>query len=201
MRAIERLHAGYVHGRRVEVLQDALAGLIPTSASVLDVGTGDGLLASLIAARRPDLRVSGVDTLVRQDSRLDIAPFDGRALPFPDNGVDVVMFVDVLHHTDDPMVLLHESARVARQSVIIKDHMLQGFGARATLRFMDRVGNERFGVSLPYNYWTHAQWLRSFEQLGMTIGVWKTELGLYPRPAKWLFERSLHFVARLDVVR
>ncbi len=113
--------------------------------------------------------------------------------------MDTVMLVDVLHHANDPMELLREARRVTRRAVIIKDHTLEGFCAGVTLRFMDRIGNEKHGVSLPYNYWTKAQWLESFKFLEMKIGVWKSGLGLYPLPAKWIFERSLHFIARLDV--
>jgi hypothetical protein len=108
------------------------------------------------------------------------------------------MFVDVLHHTEDPNHLLREAVRVARQGLLIKDHTLTGFLASPTLRLMDRVGNQRHGVALPYNYWTQQQWLQSIESLSLKIGAWKSKLGLYAPPANWLFDRSLHFVARLD---
>ncbi len=43
--------------------------------------------------------------------------FDGLTLPLADHSVDVVLFVDVLHHTADPLILLREAARVARRHV------------------------------------------------------------------------------------
>jgi 16S rRNA G1207 methylase RsmC len=43
----ERLHGGYVVGRRVRVLADNLTGLIPPDVSVLDIGCGDGVLGSV----------------------------------------------------------------------------------------------------------------------------------------------------------
>ena len=55
------------------------------------------------------------------------------------------MFVDVLHHTDDPMVLLREAGRVASGFVLIKDHTQNGILAGRRLRFMDWVGNARHG--------------------------------------------------------
>jgi hypothetical protein len=63
------------------------------------------------------------------------------------------MLADVLHHTTDPMVLLREAARVARRSLIIKDHRTSRIGAAVTLRFMDWVGNRPHHVPLTYNYW------------------------------------------------
>jgi len=64
---------------------------------------------------------------------------------------------------------------------------------------MDRVGNRRHGVSLPYNYWTHAQWLSAFEKLSLRIQDWRNRLGLYPVPGRFLFDRSLHFLAKLSI--
>jgi len=199
MSLIDRVHGGYVVGRRVNALSDHLVALIPPGAHVLDVGCGDGSLASLIMRRRPDITVSGIDVLIRPETRIPIAEFNGQEIPYGDASFDVVMFVDVLHHTADPMILLREAARVARQSIILKDHTRNGLLAGPTLRLMDQVGNARFGVALTFNYWPRQKWLVAFERLGLRLSVWKTDLRLYPRPASWLFDRTLHFVARLDI--
>jgi hypothetical protein len=109
------------------------------------------------------------------------------------------MFIDVLHHTPDPMILLREALRVARHALVIKDHTLDGLLASPTLRLMDRVGNTRHGVALPHNYWPKHHWLEAFDSLGLRIGAWTTNLRLYPWPASLVFDRSLHFVARLEI--
>jgi SAM-dependent methyltransferase len=142
-----------------------------------------------------------VDVLVRDSTAIPVRSFDGIRMPHADASVDVVLLVDVLHHAEDAVMLLREAARVARSTVLLKDHLREGFAAQATLRVMDWVGNARYGVRLPYSYWTHAEWTRAFEQLGLTVGRWKSSLQLYPVPASWLFDRSLHFVAQLDVAR
>ena len=197
--AIGALHGAYVHGRRVRVLASWLTRLLPRDASVLDVGCGDGLLASLVQRDRPDLRIVGIDVLVRRLTHVPVRPFDGAHIPLPDGGVDAVTFVDVLHHTLDPMVLLREAGRVARTHVVIKDHTANGLLARPTLRFMDRVGNARHGVALPYNYWTRAQWDAAFAELGWEPEAIERALGLYPVPANWLFGRGLHFIGSYRV--
>ena len=107
--------------------------------------------------------------------------------------------VDVLHHTDDPNVLLAEAARVARRCVVIKDHTRDGLLAGPTLSFMDWVGNARHGVALPYNYWPRDRWRGAIERLGMSVEQWEPRIGLYPWWARWAFERGLHFVARLGI--
>lgn len=197
MSLIGGLH-GYVHSRRVRVLRESLSDLLPAGAGVLDVGCGDGLLASLIMAQRPDVRVRGIDVLIRGETRIPVSGFDGRRIPFPDKSFDVVMFVDVLHHAEDAMVLLRESTRVARRSIVIKDHLLQGVLGGTTLRLMDRVGNARHGVALPYNYWSPRQWTDAFTSLNLRVEVWRTDLRLYAGLANLVFGRSLHFVARLE---
>jgi len=191
-------HGGYVHRRRVDVLSREFAKLIPPGSTVLDVGSGDGRLAARIRDRVGDLKIHGIDTLVRPGAHIPIARFDGRVIPHPDASFDYVMFVDVLHHTDDPRILLREASRVARKGVLIKDHLLEGTLAGPILGFMDWVGNARHGVPLPYNYWTRAKWDAAFRELNRVPGYWKRDLGLYPAPADWVFGRSLHFVARLD---
>src|SRR5436853_900966 len=125
-----------------------------------------------------------------------IKHFDGITIPYPDMSFDTVMFVDVLHHTVDPSALLREAQRVAN-TVLIKDHFREGILANLTLRLMDWVGNARHGVALPYIYWSRSEWSAAFEAAHLEVSDIKTSLGLYPRPASWMFERSLHFVARL----
>jgi SAM-dependent methyltransferase len=147
--------------------------------------------------RNPGLDIAGVDVLVRPKTHIPVREFDGDHLPFDDGSFDVVMFVDVLHHTVDPMVLLREAKRVARTAVVLKDHTREGLFAYATLRFMDWVGNARHHVALPYNYWSRSEWDTAFQRLGLDIQHWRDSLDLYPPPASSVFERNLHFVCRL----
>ena len=201
MPLLDRLHEEVVHGRRVKVLSKRLAPLFPQEAKVLDVGCGDGLVARLIGQERPDLTLDGIDVLVRPHTHIPVRRFDGRRIDAPDRSYDAVMFVDVLHHTDDPAVLMREAARVARRCVILKDHTRDGFLAGPTLAFMDWVGNARHGVALPYNYWRRRQWIALAAELGLTIEEWVDRLELYPWWARWVFERKLHFVARMDIAK
>ncbi len=198
MRAIDRAHSTFVHPRRAVVLHELLAGLLPPSATrVLDVGCGDGLVAARIAAARPGLTFKGIDVLPRAHTHVPVELFDGKHIPHEDRSFDAVMMVDVLHHTANPEELLAEAGRVARQCLIVKDHLSDGWLAAERLKLMDYVGNARYGVHLPGVYWRYRQWLEVFARLGLTIESWQTELRLYPWFADWLFGGSLHFAARL----
>ena len=196
---IRDIHEARVHSRRVTILARHLAEIMPHAAAVLDIGAGDGLLASHVLAVRQDLQWTGVDALARPNARIPVQIFDGRRLPFDDRTFDVALFVDVLHHTDDPMSILREAIRVSRRNVVIKDHLREGFLAGPTLRFMDWVGNAGWGVSLPYNYWTEHQWNRAFGELSLEPTRVERSLGLYPWWADWLFGRSLHFLTRFEI--
>ncbi|MGO9590785.1 MAG: class I SAM-dependent methyltransferase [Candidatus Acidiferrales bacterium] len=182
-------------GRRVTVLARHLAGLIPPRAKVLDVGCGDGTIDDLIAQQLPGVSIEGIDVLVRATAKIPVRFFDGVRIPYADSSFDVVMLVDVLHHTDDPLLLLQEAQRVGKM-ILVKDHFRKGFLAGPTLRFMDWVGNAHQGVALPYNYWSEKQWDDALNALGLKRAEKVASLGLYPPPASWFFERRLHFISR-----
>ena len=200
----ELIHERYSSKRRALRLRDNIADFIPCLSnpgqhiSVLDVGCGRGELAYLILRKRQDISLVGIDILDQEKKCIPVKIFDGKTIPYGDFSFDVVTIIDVLHHTNVPLLLLREAKRVSRKYIIIKDHTLNGFLAGPTLKFMDIVGNKRFGVSLPYNYWTKEKWSEAFDILGLKIEIWKTSLRLYPWPASLVFDRALHFIARLS---
>ena len=182
---------------RAAALTAHLARRLPHGARVLDVGCGDGHIAGAVMARRPDLEIRGIDVLRRAQTAIPVELFDGQRLPFADGEFDCVSFVDVLHHTEDPSILLREAARVSRAAVLVKDHLCESSSARVRLRFMDWVGNARHGVALPYNYWSKRKWQDAFSSLRLDLGIWEENLALYPVWADWCFGRGLHFLALL----
>ena len=197
MSILKTIYESYVQMQRVNVVSGLLAKHIPQDSFVLDIGCGDGTLASSIAASRKDLQIEGVDVMVRPSVLIKVREFDGLRLPFPDGFVDVAMFVDVLHHTEQPTEILRDAARVARGKIIIKDHLRQGFMAQTRLKMMDWMGNARYGVSLPYRYWNRSEWREAFAQCGLIEETFLSGLHLYRFPLEWFFGGSLQFVSVL----
>ncbi|MGC2330293.1 MAG: methyltransferase domain-containing protein, partial [Candidatus Acidiferrales bacterium] len=143
----------------------------------------------------PGVSIEGIDVLVRPATKIPVRPFDGVRIPYPDASFDAVMFVDVLHHTDDPLLLLQEAQRVGK-IILVKDHFRKGLLAGPTLRLMDWVGNAPHGVVLPYNYGSEKQWDDALKMVGLKSVEKIVSLGLYPPPTSWIFERRLHFISR-----
>jgi ubiquinone/menaquinone biosynthesis C-methylase UbiE len=89
---------------------------------VLDVGTGTGVFAEAFALR--GLAAARVDTNpVMLDAVRSYVPggsfqqAPAEALPFPDAAFDLVFMGLVLHESDEPLKVLGEARRVARQRV------------------------------------------------------------------------------------
>jgi len=197
MRLFDVVHAGYVHGRRTDVLSRHLAELLPTSASVVDIGAGDGLVARKLIDRRPDLSVTAMEVLIRPEVHMTLEQFDGISVPRPDGSFDAAVLVDVLHHATDPAGLLAEARRVARTTIVVKDVMAEGVLSAETLHVMERLANTPHGISIPATFWKRREWESAFADLDLRVEEWRDRLGLYPAPARYVFERGFHFVTRL----
>jgi SAM-dependent methyltransferase len=176
-----------------------VAALVPADANtILDLGCGDGTLAHGMTRYRPDLDLRGIEINARPATAIPVTEFDGETLPFEDGSKDVVMMVDMLHHTENPHRILREAARVARRAVIVKDHLSDPWLGTPRLRLMDWAGNVGHGVALRNRYWSRDQWREAFARVGLVETERRERLGLYPGPARWLFETGLHFVSRLE---
>jgi SAM-dependent methyltransferase len=192
-------HDKAVHERRVSALCDHLAPLLENANSVVDLGCGDGRITLALSERLPAVRFRAFDLPpLRPNLLFPVAEFDGKRIPLADDSVDAVILVDVLHHAEDAFALLTEARRVAKSALIIKDHRLSKPGAAYLLRFMDWAGNWTHDVHCPHHYWSEAQWKSAWDRLGLKVAAYRTDLGLYPKPFRPLFDDGLHFIARLE---
>lgn len=108
-------HWGAVTGPvRSRLLQVTAVG---PGVRVLDVGCGSGELVAEAAAT--GATATGVDPArgmveIARRAGLDVRVAGAEALPWPDGTFDVVLSVNALHLTEDPVVALREAARVTR---------------------------------------------------------------------------------------
>ncbi len=86
------------------------------TGSVLDLGCGDARLAQLLAQDGFTLQLS--DVYQNPHVAKIGLPFQlsgqSEALPFNDNQFDNTLLLTVLHHSDNPLQVLHEAHRVTR---------------------------------------------------------------------------------------
>lgn len=166
---LSRWNALEIARLRERRLPGFLAPHVPVGAHVLDVGSGDGQIASRMLADGGAASVRGVDVLLRANPLIPTASFDGEHLPYDDDAFDLVTLIDVLHHTGHPERLLSEAIRVSRGRVLIKDHDWVGTLDRWVLALSDYLGNAAYGVSLPYNFLNMAEWAALFDSLGLAV--------------------------------
>ena len=101
-----------------------LAEAAPAGSSVLDIGTGPGVLLDELHRLRPDLRLTGVDLsedmveiAERNLARIEgaeVRTADVAALPFEADRFDLVASSFSAHHWEDPESGAAEIARVLR---------------------------------------------------------------------------------------
>ncbi len=94
------------------------------AGALLDVGTGTGRMAELLASRAervtaldksPEmLRIARARLQSLPADKVSLVQGDFMALPFADSMFDTVLFHQVLHYAQDPGAVLAEAARVLR---------------------------------------------------------------------------------------
>ena len=192
-----KAHGFLVHPRRVTTIADRVAAILPPVSTILDIGCGDGTIARQVAERTEGLTITGAEYSPRPTCAIPCVAFDGVRLPFDDQSFDGCMFVDVLHHSHDPLTSLRDAARVARDFVVIKDHVAESTIDHWTLRGMDWVGNRPHGVEMTYRYLSNKQWQQLFKDAGLEQVRVDTKIPLYPFPFSAIFVRKLHMVTLL----
>jgi SAM-dependent methyltransferase len=121
---MRRFGADYLRETRRGMWDDsreALADLrLDTADGVLDVGCGTGELTAVLREECPG-RVVGLDRdpslLTHARSHGPVVRGDARLLPFPDDAFEVVVCQALLVNLPDPVSVVREFARVARERV------------------------------------------------------------------------------------
>jgi ubiquinone/menaquinone biosynthesis C-methylase UbiE len=154
----------YQHPRidlAARVLDRALSGLaasdsaVSDSATVADVGCGNGMYLAELARRRFSGRVVGADLSigmlaaarqrVERPLSLALAGADATALPLRDAAADLALAMHMLYHVPDPLAAVSELRRITKPGgrVVIglngRDHLRELRDVIAAARGADRV--------------------------------------------------------------
>lgn len=153
----------YSPGRTWESLAHGLLGF-GSFGDVLDVGSGDGFLAGLVAPRarsvtcldRSERMIDAARARLASVRTVRFAVADMHALPFPAGSFDQVALFNVLSYSKDPARALSEAARVLRKGGVLAavalnhheyesitapyGHVGPGFRPAALRRLLSRAG-------------------------------------------------------------
>lgn len=190
------LHTKLISSRRIEILASHLVGLLPSSGKILDIGSGDGLLAKRIMQKNPKLDIQGIEIVKRSVGHINITNYDGIFIPFPDNSFDATMLVDVLHHTKEITHLLEEAGRVAK-NIIIKDHNANTWLSNLLLICLDWIGNKSYNVPLPYNFLSAREWEKIINDLRLKKLREIRHLNIYSFPFNVFLDWPFNFIVNL----
>lgn len=137
-------------------------------STVLDIGCGIGYMLNVLDEEM-DCTGFGCDVVQPPIDIPRFTRFDGWRLPFADNSFDVTLLVFVLHHADDPGVLLREASRVARRAVMVVEDTprnaveerwgqmhVRSFATRHSIPWLGRVRRE-------------TEWRQVFQFSGMPV--------------------------------
>ncbi len=123
-----------------EKMRKDFIGLLSARGSVLEIGTGKGLLTTLLA--RSFNKVVSVDIDDKEqriamlnsayDKQLEKIQFitaDASGLSYPDRSFDAVVSAFAFHHLVFPFKVIREMVRLADKQIIISDFNAKGFDA------------------------------------------------------------------------
>jgi DNA-binding transcriptional ArsR family regulator len=116
-----RMEHHYSPGRTWEATARAFVGLVQLG-DVLDIGSGDGVIAQLLSPRartytcidRSAKVIDAARARLRSSPNVELLCGDMHALPLPDESFDQVLSFSVLTYAEDPRKALRESLRVLR---------------------------------------------------------------------------------------
>ena len=183
-----KLHQRTSHSTRVRQLARIFSGIMEDGKNVkvkcLDVGCGDMQIAELIAAANAKTIWTCLDIyplpedLKSQEKWQKYRSFDGQHIPTEDQSFDYVLLCDVLHHSLDPALVLRECARVGKK-IIVKDHYQYGYFSNLILKWMDRFGNQAYGVHIPGKYFSVDGFSALCRKCGLEIVQQQAGIQLY----------------------
>ena len=138
-------------------------------SSLLDLGCGDMILTEFIH-NNSDLRVTGIDTVDSNLSRLPVLLYDGDRIPFPDRSFDATMVAYVLHHCQDIAAVLSEMKRVTARKLIVFEEIYHRRISKYVLNTHD-FGNRFLStkMEIPCNFMKIEQWYDVFASLDLKV--------------------------------
>lgn len=193
-------HYGAVSVPRAERIASGIASLVDNRPMrMLDVGCGDGTLATRVSALLGGIEAVGIDIKVQPNCTIAATSYDGETFPHGDGAFDLVTISDVLHHATKPDAVLREALRVCgpRGIVVVKDHFRLGPWSDKVLLAMDVFGNFSQGIVVTGTYLSPPEWVDLIERAGGRLDrlVWPFQV--HDLPFRLITRSEYQFLSRI----
>ncbi len=143
---------------------------INPDSKILDLGCGSGIVGFEFS-KEFNSEILGVDIIDNRVSEIPFKIFNGKDLSFlPDSSFDTVLINFVLHHSENPIQLLKEAKRIAKDKIIVYENLPEGL--------VSKVFCYLHGISFAWlfqknsitgKFFTKKQWEEIFEKLGLKM--------------------------------
>ena len=176
--------------RRADELLDVFAAHLKPGERVLDIGSGEGLLADALLRRKFDVTMVDV---VDKAMLPHVAPvvYDGVVLPWPADTFDVALLITVLHHIPQPEQTLREARRVAKRVIVMEDVFRSPLEKQFTMLADSWVNWEWRGH--PHSNRSDAEWRATFGSLALHMTAHTEQVHwLWP----WRFRHGTYVLER-----
>ena len=151
---------------------------IQKDSKILDLGCGSGIVAKNFEDFF-QAKVIGVDIRDRRIFPIPFQMIDGKNLPFPDNSFDIVLINYVLHHSGDPIVLLKEAKRVAKDKIIVYEDLPEGLLSRIICKIHGISFAKIFQNQNQTSFKSEREWEEVFKKIGLNI-IFKRRINNFP---------------------
>lgn len=115
---------------------ESAISLCPSTALILDAGTGTARIPIIMCQRRPQWQIIGIDLAqsmlevgrknvqqagLKQQIKLELV--DAKQMPYPDAHFDMVISNSIIHHLPNPLPFLQEIKRILKPNgaIFIRD--------------------------------------------------------------------------------
>jgi len=160
-----------------EMCQDC-QNFIKKGSKILDLGCGSGIVGKTFQEFfQADLL--GVDIKDRRINDISFKLIDGKNLPLEKNSFDVVLINYVLHHSRDPISLLNEAKKVARDKIIIYEDIAEGFLSKLVCWLHGISFDKLFGNPTKTSFNSEKGWGKIFKELGLNI-IFEKKVNNFP---------------------
>jgi ubiquinone/menaquinone biosynthesis C-methylase UbiE len=156
--------SGILQYNRSKLVEDTYAGWFDKKGDILDVGCGDGILTyHLSKSFKRTIIGCDIDNFLVKPVKFKIMT-DKNTLPYPNKSFDIVMFNDVLHHTEynNQVKLLKEAIRISKKYIIIMENL----PCLSTYIFdflLNKIYHPKMDV--PFTFRNKNKWLNLFSDL------------------------------------